>query len=178
MDEKQERTARFLALVTGLCRLCGAEVPAPMEVGDGPIWVNVSIDEAPLCLSYSPLTDADQFVVETELCRPDPEQELQVLRLALEVNLLLARNRHMTLGRHPQTEAVVLLACLPLDRVSPESLLTSMALMAQQRAAWASGQVLHESLAPQVQPVPPVQQGAADKPGPLAPSQMAPTWVE
>lgn len=167
MDEKQERTAQFLSLVAGLCRLCGADAPAPTEVGDGPIWVNVTIEETPLCLTYSPTTDADQFVVETELCRPAPGQELAVLRLALEVNLMLARNRHMTLGRHPQTEALLLVACLPLDRVSPESLLTSMVLMAEQRAAWVSGQVL------QAPPEPMPGKGQSTVSG-----QMAPTWVE
>lgn len=167
MDEKQERTAQFLSLVAGLCRLCGADAPAPTEVGDGPIWVNVTIEETPLCLTYSPITDADQFVVETELCRPAPGQELAVLRLALEINLLLARNRHMTLGRHPQTEALLLVACLPLDRVSPESLLTSMVLMAEQRAAWVSGQVL------QAPPEPMPGKGQSTVSG-----QMAPTWVE
>lgn len=167
MDEKQERTAQFLSLVAGLCRLCGADAPAPTEVGDGPIWVNVTIEETPLCLTYSPTTDADQFVVETELCRPAPGQELAVLRLALEINLLLARNRHMTLGRHPQTEALLLVACLPLDRVSPESLLTSMVLMAEQRAAWVSGQVLR------VPPEPMPGKGQSTVSG-----QMAPTWVE
>ncbi|MFN3737148.1 CesT family type III secretion system chaperone [Hydrogenophaga sp.] len=167
MDEKQERTAQFLSLVAGLCRLCGADAPAPTEVGDGPIWVNVTIEETPLCLTYSPTTDADQFVVETELCRPAPGQELAVLRLALEINLLLARNRHMTLGRHPQTEALLLVACLPLDRVSPESLLTSMVLMAEQRAAWVSGQVLQ---APP-EPMPGKAQSTVS-------GQMAPTWVE
>lgn len=167
MDEKQERTEQFLSLVAGLCRLCGADAPAPTEVGDGPIWVNVTIEETPLCLTYSPTTDADQFVVETELCRPAPGQELAVLRLALEINLLLARNRHMTLGRHPQTEALLLVACLPLDRVSPESLLTSMVLMAEQRAAWVSGQVL------QAPPEPMPGKGQSTVSG-----QMAPTWVE
>ena len=167
MDEKQERTAQFLSLVAGLCRLCGADAPAPTEVGDGPIWVNVTIEETPLCLTYSPTTDADQFVVETELCRPAPVQELAVLRLALEVNLMLARNRHMTLGRHPQTEALLLVACLPLDRVSPESLLTSMVLMAEQRAAWVSGQVLQAP--PQAMPV---------KPGVALPGESMAQWVE
>ena len=167
MDEKQERTAQFLSLVAGLCRLCGADAPAPTEVGDGPIWVNVTIEETPLCLTYSPTTDADQFVVETELCRPAPVQELAVLRLALEVNLMLARNRHMTLGRHPQTEALLLVACLPLDRVSPESLLTSMVLMAEQRAAWVSGQVLQAP--PQAMPA---------KPGVVLPGESVAQWVE
>lgn len=167
MDEKQERAAQFLSLVAGLCRLCGADAPAPTEVGDGPIWVNVTIEETPLCLTYSPTTDADQFVVETELCRPAPGQELAVLRLALEVNLMLARNRHMTLGRHPQTEALLLVACLPLDRVSPESLLTSMVLMAEQRAAWVSGQVLQAP--PQAMPA---------KPGVALPGESEAQWVE
>ena len=167
MDEKQERTAQFLSLVAGLCRLCGADAPAPTEVGDGPIWVNVTIEETPLCLTYSPTTDADQFVVETELCRPAPVQELAVLRLALEVNLMLARNRHMTLGRHPQTEALLLVACLPLDRVSPESLLTSMVLMAEQRAEWVAGRVLK---APATT--------AMAKPGMVLPAPTVPHWVE
>lgn len=170
MDEKQERTARFLELVTGLCGLCGAEVPARSPLGDGAIWVNVRIDDVPMCLGYSPTTDADQFVVEVELCRPTPGQELEVLRLALEVNLMLARNRYMTLGRHPQTEALVLLACLPLDRVSPESLLTSMVLMAQQRDDWVSGRVLQGLKGP--------TQTLTDKPGPVVLEQVAPTWVE
>lgn len=161
MEEQDGRADQFLELVAGLHRLCGLEVPLMPEVGKGPIWVNVSLDEAPMCLTYSPTTDADQFVVETELCRPAPGQELEVLRLALEVNLLLARNPHMTLGRHPQTEAVLLMTCLPLDRVSPESLLTSMALMAQQRAAWVSGQVLRDS-----------PQAELSKPGALVPEQV------
>lgn len=167
MDEKQEKTAQFMALVAGLCRLCGADAPPQTEAGDGPIWVNVTIDEAPLCLTYSPTTDADQLVVETELCRPAPGQELQVLRMAMEVNLMLARNRHMTLGRHPQTEALLLVACLPLDRVSPESLLTSMALMAEQRAEWVSGRVLQ---------APPKTEMA--KPGMVLPAQTVANWVE
>jgi hypothetical protein len=167
MDEKQEKTAQFLALVAGLCRLCGAEVPRQAEPVDGPIWVSVSIDGAPLCLTYFPTTDADHLVVETELCRPAPGQELEVLRLALEVNLMLARNRHMTLGRHPQTEALLLMACLPLDRVSPESLLTSMALMAEQRAEWVSGRVLQ---------APPTT--AMPKPGMDLPAPTVPNWVE
>ena len=142
MDEQEDRAAQFLDLVAGLCRLCGVEAVGRPEAADAPIWVNVVIDGAPLALTYSPVTDADHFVVEAELCQPSPEQELDLLRLALEVNLMLARNRHMTVGRHPQSQALLLLTCLPLDRVSLESLLSAMALMAQQRRTWVSGQVL------------------------------------
>ena len=167
MDEQQERTAQFLDLVAGLRRLCGTEGSPPPQAADGPIWVNVTIDETPLCLTYSPTTDADQFVVETELCRPGPGQELELLRLALEVNLMLARNRHMTLGRHPQSEALLLVACLPLDRVSPASLLTALVLMAEQRRAWVSGQVLQ---------APP--EALAGKAGVAVSEQMVSAWVE
>jgi len=129
-------TEKFFNLASSIITKLGIDMPRDDFDSDTPGVLEVEIEGVEMTVAYFAPVDFDKFSVLCRFGQVPVDGESDVLRRALEVNLMLGRAGDVRLGADPVSKDVVLYLCLPLQTSTAESTLASMVMMANQAHMW------------------------------------------
>lgn len=126
---------RFIGLAAELCLARGEEPVSRHGSPEAPMQLHVEIDKVNVDVLHRNAND-DRFELRCRFGRVPDQQEEQVLRQALEINLHLGRMQAGIFGLDVQRNELVLSMQQSLHQASGESLSSSLADIVAMVAAW------------------------------------------